>query len=291
MQLSEIADRLYALPPDEFTKARDSAAREAREDGDRELADEVKTLRRPPVSAWAVNALARERSEPLDELLGLGAQLREAQQALAGDDLRALSRHRHRVIASLTDEARELSVAGGLKLADAAAREVSATLEAALADEAAAAAVRCGRLMRPLTSTGLEPVELMGAVAAPGDVAALPKRPVRPAPKKQDERRAAKARLAEARKDARAARSDATRAERELVGAEQAATAAREAVADAEGRVVELTRALKQAKADQSATDSERRRAERERDVAAKAHDAAQRAADKAEAAATRLEK
>ncbi|MDQ6848752.1 MAG: hypothetical protein M3070_01935 [Actinomycetota bacterium] len=290
MQLSEIADRLYALPPDEFTKARDSAAREAREEGDRELADEVKTLRRPPVSAWAVNALARERSEPLDELLGLGAQLREAQQALAGDDLRALSRDRHRVIASLSDEARELAVAGGLKLADAAAREVSATLEAALADEAAAAAVRSGRLMRPLTSTGLEPVELMGAVAAPGDVAALPKRPVRP-PKKQGERRATKARVAEARKNSRAARSDATRAERELVGAEQEATAAREAVAYAEGRIVELTRALKQAKADQSAADSERRRAERERDVAAKAHDAAQRAADKAEAAATRLEK
>lgn len=289
MPLSDIADHLYGLAPEEFTKARDAAAKQARKDGDPELAAEVKQLRRPPVSAWAVNALARQRSGPLDELLALGAGLREAQQSLAGDDLRALSRQRHRVIASLTDEARTVLADAGQKLADATAREVSATLEAGLTDEAAAAAVRSGRLMRPLTSTGLEPVELLGAVAAPDDLAAVPKaskaQRAKPVQRPEDRR----ARRAEARTQARAARSDAARAERELATADRAVASAQDAASDAEARVAELAQALKDAKADHAAADSERRRSEQARDAATKAHVASVRAAEKAEAALARL--
>ncbi len=291
MQLAEIADQLYGLLPQDFTAARDAAAREARSTGARELAAHVKQLRRPSVSAWAVNLLARARREPLDDLLALGAELREAQAALAGDELRALSRQRHRVIASLADQARSLVNEAGQQLADAAAREVGATLEAGLADPAAAAAIRSGRLMRPLTSTGLEPVDLVGAVAAPDDIEALPgfaPRARNAPPAKSPDRNA---RLADARKQVGDARAAVEQAEQRLAAAEESLVSAGHAAEDAQTRIAELTEALAQAKADRSAADSDGRRAETSRDEARRDHQSARRAADRAQQALDRLSK
>ena len=56
----------------------------------------MKKLRRPTVSAWLVNLLAREDGGQMDELLELGQSLREAQRALDGDRLRELSAQRRR---------------------------------------------------------------------------------------------------------------------------------------------------------------------------------------------------
>jgi hypothetical protein len=74
--VDEIADRLYALPPGEFVTARDREASEARAAGDRSQAAVIAKLRRPTIGAWMVNLLALERSEQLDELFALGAELR-----------------------------------------------------------------------------------------------------------------------------------------------------------------------------------------------------------------------
>jgi hypothetical protein len=54
------AERLYGLPLDEFTAARDARARELRRDGEREKAAEVAALRKPVLAAWLVNMLARD---------------------------------------------------------------------------------------------------------------------------------------------------------------------------------------------------------------------------------------
>jgi hypothetical protein len=56
-----VADDLYALPPGEFTRARDERAKGLRKEGRRDEADEVKALRKPTVAAWALNQLARQR--------------------------------------------------------------------------------------------------------------------------------------------------------------------------------------------------------------------------------------
>ena len=89
--LASIADGLYALPAEEFTAARDAAAKDVRAD-DAELAKQVKALKRPSASAWLVNQLARQRADRLEELLALGDDLRAAQEALAGDDGRPIDR-------------------------------------------------------------------------------------------------------------------------------------------------------------------------------------------------------
>jgi hypothetical protein len=276
---ARIANDLYALTPDEFTAARDAAAKAARDDGDRELANTVKQFRRPSIGAWLVNVVAR--TDQLDDLLDLGAALREAQRTLDGNELRAMSRQRHQVIRSLSQLAHELT---GKKVGDAAQREFEATLEAALADDAAADAVRTGRLMRALTSTGLEPVDLTDAVAAP-DHAAPPRRPVtkKPAPKQKSDDKAARDKRAAELAAAIAAAEDALAiAQDELDRRDHELDEARTEVDDARARVKELEAELDGARENQSAAEKSRREAETARKSAARSRDAAQRALDTA---------
>ncbi|MGH8862660.1 MAG: hypothetical protein ACRDVG_15745 [Jatrophihabitantaceae bacterium] len=272
---AEIAAALYALRPDEFTAARDAAARRARDGGDRDLAGAIKQWRRPSIGAWLVNQLARTHPDALDDLLDLGTALREAQHTLDGAELRALSRRRHQVIRSLSEVSR--TVADDQNIGDTARREFEATLDAALADEAAASAVRTGRLMRPLEPGGLDAVDLDGAVAAPD--AAPPRRRPRPARKKPDDTRAkakeAAAREAEARDGLAAAEHDLADRDTELSAARIAARTARTTVADLEAALDEARRQL-------TSADAARRDAETAHKAAARARDAARRALDTA---------
>jgi hypothetical protein len=84
--LQDVADELYALPPEDFTAARDAAAKTA----EPAARKEIQALRRPTVSAWLVNRLAREQPDLLEQLLQLGPALAEAQAARSGSELREL---------------------------------------------------------------------------------------------------------------------------------------------------------------------------------------------------------
>ena len=271
---AEIADELYALAPDEFTAARDQAAKQARDDGDRDLSTEIKQFRRPTIGAWLVNQVARADDDQLDQLLDLGAALREAQNALDGAELRAMSRQRHQVIRALSTLARDVT---GKNINDAAQREFESTLDAALSDEAAANAVRTGRLMRPLSSTGLEPVDLTDAVAAPSE-APPPRRPAKKQQPKPDDGAARKKREAE-RVRAEQALADAEAA---LDERERAADEARRAAQEAKDRTVELEAALDEAREARETAEQARKQAETELKAATRARDAAQRAVDTA---------
>ena len=81
------AASLYALPPEDFIAARDEASDAARAAGDPAAAPALKALRRPSVAAWLVNRLTVGQPGLLDQLLGLGPALAEAQ---AGGDATAL---------------------------------------------------------------------------------------------------------------------------------------------------------------------------------------------------------
>jgi len=165
--LAQVADALYGLDPAEFRAARDERASQARAAGDRELDDAISKLRRPTVSAWLVNRLARQTPDEVGRLLELGESLREAQQTLAGDRLRELSAQRRQLIRELTQEAKRLAAQARRQVSDQAEREVEATLEAALADPAAAAAVQSGRLTTGLAYAGMGGIDMAGAVAVP----------------------------------------------------------------------------------------------------------------------------
>lgn len=165
--LAAAADELYALPPGEFRAARDERAAQARAAGDRELAAAIRKLRRPTVSAWLANQLARAAGDQVAELLHLGAALREAQSALAGDRLRELSERRRQLVPALTRTAAELAAHARQPVSDQAERELTGTLEAALADPAAGDAVRSGRLATALSYAGLGGPDAAAAVDIP----------------------------------------------------------------------------------------------------------------------------
>lgn len=176
-ELEDVAAELYGLPLEEFTAARDARAKELRADGARTTATALRGLRRPSTAAWAVNQLVRARSDEVEQVLALGAALREAQAAFAGDEMRTLTRQQHQLVTAVRREAQKVARERGQRLSETVAREVEATLKAAMADADAAAAVRSGMLLRALENTGFTSVDLDGAVALPEVLPAYGGRP------------------------------------------------------------------------------------------------------------------
>jgi hypothetical protein len=162
--LLEIADDLYALPLGDFTPARDAKAKELKGE---DVGKQVKALRKPSTAAWVVNLLVRREAEQVDQLVTVGEALREAQASMSGDDLRALTKQRRQLTAAVTQQARSLAVDEGVKVTQAVADQVEATLTAAMVDEDCGRAVRSGLLVAALSTTGVDEVELARAVAVP----------------------------------------------------------------------------------------------------------------------------
>lgn len=316
MDLARVADELYALAPADFRAARDERASQARAAGNRALADSIKKLRRPTVSAWLVNMLAREAAARVEALLELAEPLREAQQTLAAGRLRELSAQRRNAVAAITQEAKRLAARARQSFSAQVEREVEATLEAALADPGAAAAVRSGRLTSALSYAGLGGAGLSDAVAVP---AAPPVRSVSPPraarpphaarraqptpgePRagraEQEERRAAaeresaaaqrKAREAErAERDLREATALAQEAEAALEEAERQVAGAREQHQAAARQIGELQRRLKECQAQEAKLARTMTDARRSREAAARSLETAQRRLARARAKA-----
>jgi hypothetical protein len=232
VDFDDIADDLYGLAPERFTASRDARVGEARAAGDRELAERIKRLRRPTVSAWLGNRLARDRAHDIEGLVGLSAELREAQAELSGDELRRLSRRRGDAVAGLVAEARALARAEGQPASDAILEEVTATLEAALADPAAAETLQRGRLTVALRYSGLG---FEGTQSAPP----VRTRPARTAAGGQGGQAPARERRS-AQRAAERATDDVARASATLEAAEDELRAARQCLEEAEAAVTSL---------------------------------------------------
>jgi hypothetical protein len=155
VEFDEVADELYRLQPGEFTAARDARSAEARDSGDRPLAEAIKKLRKPTVGAWLANLLVGERPDDVDQLLELGQAIRDAQQSLAGDELRRLTQERHNVARALSAVAGRLAGELGVTVSDATMTELEGTLEASMSDPEMAQDLRKGRLATSLHYAGL----------------------------------------------------------------------------------------------------------------------------------------
>ena len=167
-RVKEIGDELYRLPPQAFVAARDGYVAEAKNAGDRGLADELATLRRPTVSAWLVNLLALRRAEDVARLLDLGETIRAAQGSTTRTQLRDLSAQRRKEIGGLLTEAVALAAeAGESALSKLHLNEVESTLTTAMADNSAARLVQSGRVVKALAYSGFGQQSLPGAVVSP----------------------------------------------------------------------------------------------------------------------------
>ena len=171
--LADIADRLYAGALEDFIAARAAAAKEAA-GRDKDLAAAVRGLPKPSVAAWALNMLARHRPDVPARLGDLGARMRAAQDSLDAPAMRELGRERRTMLADAVDTARSVALEQGRPISDAMAADVEETLRALTADTGAANAVASGRLLKVLSSDGVNDVDLGGAVALPGLLPAAP---------------------------------------------------------------------------------------------------------------------
>lgn len=153
-ELEDVARELYTVRPDEFVAARDERAQAARAAGNRSLAREIGRLRRPTQSAWLVNLLWRDQQQVMEELFDLADQFRAALGQSAGKGLQELTAQRRAIESALTQRARALAGAAGVKVSTDLLREAQETLAAALSDPGVAAEVRSGRLVKPATYAG-----------------------------------------------------------------------------------------------------------------------------------------
>ena len=232
--LEKEAGQLYALPPAEYTAARNARAKELRGE-DAALAATVAKLPKPTAAAAAVNRLAREQPSETRELIQAGKRLREAQEAaVAGkgkpDELqKALTEHR----AALDQVQRE---ARRLKLSASVLERAVRTIRAASIDPELQRLLQRGLLAEELESAGfgVDPTLVAPAKKPPGGSR----------DGQAEKRREARERLSEARQALSEAQKEARRAERELKRAEGAASLARDRLEEAEAELEQARESL-----------------------------------------------
>lgn len=211
---TEDLDRLYGLALEEFTSARDRLADELRAKGDREDAGRVKKLRKPSVSAWAVNQLVRKHMKTVKELLAVGDEVRSALSGGKAGEVRKITDRRRRVVDRLLDLAEDLLNQAGHGTTRPTLDKVGDTLMAATMDQEAADALRDGHLERELAPpSGFE--ALVGRMPVPTK-----------AKSKQDQ--LARERSKRAENQAKEAEDAAKAAEREAARLEQEAEQTRQ---------------------------------------------------------------
>ena len=221
--LARERERLYGLPLDEFTEARNARAKALRKN-DPDLAAAVAALPKPSVAAAALNALVHEDPSEVRALLQSGKRLRQAQEAAVtgkkGPDLTAaVEEHRGALDRVQRDLRRR-------KLSTSTLEKAVQTLRVASVDPELQPLLERGTLHEDLTASGfgLDP----GLV--PSRRKAAPAKPKPDRDERSERRRAARERLEAARAALTEAKRAARRAEAERKEAEARAAAAQREV-------------------------------------------------------------
>jgi hypothetical protein len=219
-------DRLYALEPGEFVPERDRLARELRDAGRHEESEQVKSLRKPTVSAATINQLSRRERREVDLLLDAGHRLREAQQRLlAGEDPGSLDdarRIEREALGKLRRAAQRILAESG-RVSSTTLDRVMATLQAAAVSDEGRELLALGRLSGDLEAAGFDLLAPLASGAPKRKRAAPKKKPAAPPKPRLDRKRleAARAQLREAQQSLRAAEREAEKARREVERAEK----------------------------------------------------------------------
>jgi hypothetical protein len=302
MSLDDDLDRLYQLPLDEFTAARNDVAKRA---GAR--AADVKKLTKPPIAAWAVNQLYWKDRKTYDALIEAAGELRAAHKAvLSGKrgDLRFAGKEHEDAIEKALKATLAILVGSGHPVTDATRHAIAQTLRALPADDPA------GRLSRALQPGGFEMLAGItvkgGGAGARAVTPALERGPSaglragpstgrKPSAKHQkpepDDRK-----LAEAREDAtsaaralREAEQTARRLEFEAARAARAAAKADEGLTDARANLEAARKQLEDANTEATAAARKDHAAKRATEAAERDLASARKRAEAADKALARL--
>lgn len=238
--LEQSIDRLYGLPLDKFTSERNKLAGRLGKEGKKQDAEQVKSLKKPTLAAWAGNQLARKERMKIRALTEAAEQVRKAQaKLLEGSSPQVLKEADERlskVTADLRGAAGALLARAGHPPSDALLDRVRQTLRAAVVNDSDLERLKRGRLVEELNPAGFG--GLVGIATTSG----------RSAARRDDERRkqeltAARERLTEHREAVASARAGLRDAERDAAEATKAVRAAEKRLRREEAK-------LEQAKSD-----------------------------------------
>jgi hypothetical protein len=252
-------DELYQLPLAEFTPARNALATHLRKSGKPADANDVRSLVKPSIPAWAVNQIYWKHRPAFDRLLTSGDRLRKAQSStLAGKtgDVRGSLDAVREALSELSRLAASELETVGHNPSPGVMRAITATLEALSAYGTAATAPHVGRLVDEVDPPGFETLAALvpnagGSTSSDTPSRVLPFQHHGPPPKsktgedargreerREDERRAklaaAKAAVLEADKNLREAQSTAQEAQSALKTAAANAKETEQAMIEAE---------------------------------------------------------
>lgn len=153
----QYADDLYALSLGDFIAARNALAKRLKVQGRGDEAGEVARLRKPPLTAWALNQVARHHKSLVQDVLSTGRQLKESMaQTLEGDrtgyaDAREAER---RAIDLALEQAVRCHTAAGRPPTDEAKQRMAETLRAATVEDDVAELLRRGALDSDKSAVG-----------------------------------------------------------------------------------------------------------------------------------------
>jgi hypothetical protein len=155
-KLKDEVDELFKLPLAEFTAARNALAAQLKQRGLANDANLVKSLSKPPISAWTVNQLYWHHREEFDKLLAAGQHFRKAQTSGKIANMRGALDTRREALSRLSDLATSLLQDGGHNPAPDTIRRVSTTLEAMSALASFSDGPTPGRLTQDVDPPGFE---------------------------------------------------------------------------------------------------------------------------------------
>lgn len=285
--LAQAVWEVYGVPPAEFVPTRTRWVTELRSRRQRETASVVAALRKPSVSAAAINALVHAEDPVVDRLRDVGTRLRHAQSALDGHALAGLRGERDGLLHDWVSAAADHAPG---RLTGAAEAEVRDTAVAALADGAATEVALSGTLTRALSYSGFGEVDVSDAVARTSTGVVLTRieggRPSRTkvAEEAEDTGDAGDSESAGVSDDTD---DDAHREDHPDPGAAVAAARLREELAEAEERVSTARRARRAA---QDTTETTAARAEAAEEALARARDLVARAEEESQSVAAAQE-
>jgi hypothetical protein len=259
-ELQDAIDQLYGTPLDAFVDERKRLAKELRAGGERQAAETLAKLPKPSAAAWALNHVARNEPDAVEEWTAAADALRDASNhpsEVGGDALRAAMADHRAATARLMDVVGDRARPGDKHLSGAMLDRVRALLQQATADEALASRLRAGRVTEDQAAAELAPpVEAKPARAkatkrsAPRDAAAEARAERRRELERRVEAASREARRLRAEADARTAAADTARerfedARRALQRTESELAAAQGAADDAVGASDDAERELK----------------------------------------------
>jgi hypothetical protein len=288
-QEADSIDALYQLPLTEFTPARNALAARLKKSGRTGEADEVRSLVKPSISAWAANQVFWNHRVAFNRLISAGDRLRKAQSAGKSGDVRGALDDVRESLSELTRLAGEALLAVGNQPTAGVMRAVTATLEALSAYGTLPNAPPAGRLVDEVDPPGFETLAALVPHGRSPRGADTPSRVLRfqqsTRPARASSRRAPSEKDEQRREEERQARLAAAKA-----AAQEADRTLREARTSAQKAQAELKKAAGQAKDTEKAMVDAEAVLERTAKEAHTARQLARRLAVEAEAAAQAVE-